>query len=96
MPVCRPIRLPRQWPGHVKSGILHAISLASVVLSFARGRVTGHRRLQAQLEQATTEIALLREELYIKDSRWERARIASVLNSSVYRRLLMPTSDALL
>ncbi len=74
MPVCRPIRLPRQWPGHVKSGILHAISLASVVLSFARGRVTGHRRLQAQLEQATTEIALLREELYIKDSRWERAR----------------------
>ncbi len=68
------IRLPRQWPRHVKSGILHAISLASVVLSFARGRVTGRRRLQAQLEQANAEIALLREELYIKDSRWERAR----------------------
>ncbi len=41
MPVRRPIRLPKQWPEHVKSGILHAISLASVVLSFARGRAMG-------------------------------------------------------
>ncbi len=46
----RPIRLPRQWPEHVKSGILHAISLASVVLSHARGRATSRRRLRAQLE----------------------------------------------
>jgi hypothetical protein len=26
-----PIHLPRQWSQHVKSGVLHAISLASVV-----------------------------------------------------------------
>ncbi len=65
MPVRRPIRLPKQWPAHVKSGVLHAISLASVVLSFARSRATGRRRLQAELEQANTEIALLREELHI-------------------------------
>ncbi len=65
MPVCPPIRLPKQWPEHIKSGILHAISLASVVLSYARGRATGRRRIQAELEQANTEIALLREELYI-------------------------------
>jgi len=32
-----PIRLPRQWPEHIKSGVLHAISLANVVLVFARG-----------------------------------------------------------
>ena len=70
----RPIRLPRQWPEHVKSGILHAISLASVVLSFARGRAAGRRRLRVELEQANAEIALLREELYIKDGRWERSR----------------------
>ncbi len=25
----RPVRLPEQWSKHVKSGILHAISLAS-------------------------------------------------------------------
>ncbi len=70
----RQIRLPRQWPEHIKSGMLHAISLASVVLSFARSRATGRRRLQAELEQANTEIALLREELYIKDGRWKRSR----------------------
>ena len=68
------IRLPRQWPRHVKSGILHAISLASVVLSFSRARATGRSRLHAQLEQATAEIVLLREELLIKDGRWERSR----------------------
>ncbi len=38
MPSSPPIRLPRQWPEHVKAGILHAISLAGVVLSYARGR----------------------------------------------------------
>ena len=67
-----PIRLPRQWPRHVKSGILHAVSLAGVVASFTRGRAIGRRRLQAKLEQAESEIALLREELIIKDGRWER------------------------
>ncbi len=74
MPVRRPIRLPKQWPEHIKSGILHAISLASVALTIARSRATGRRRLQAQIEQANAEIALLREELYIKDSRWERSQ----------------------
>ena len=50
----RPIRLPRQWRNHVKSGILHAISPASVVLSYARGRATGRRRLRAQYRLAVS------------------------------------------
>ena len=66
-------RLPNQWPDHVKSGVLHAISLASVALSYAHGRATGRRRLRAELERARTEIALLREELAIKDERWSRS-----------------------
>jgi len=74
MSTAPPIRLPRQWPRHVKAGILHAISLASVVLSYARGRVTGRGRLRARLERTENEIALLREELAIKDGRWERSR----------------------
>ena len=68
------IRLPRQWPRHVKSGILHAISLASVVMAVARSRAVGRKRLHAQLDQATAEIALLQEELLIKDGRWERSQ----------------------
>ncbi len=70
----RTIRLPKQWSQHVKAGVLHAISLANFALSYARGRATSRRRLRAQLEQANTEIALLREELNIKDARWERSR----------------------
>ncbi len=70
----RAIRLPKRWPQHVKSGILHAISLASVVLTCARGQATSRNGLRVQLEQATTEISLLREELNIKDGRWRRSR----------------------
>ena len=68
------IRLPRQWPEHIKSGVLHAISLASVILSYTRGQAAVRRRFAAKLEQAEAEIALLREELSIKDGRWERSR----------------------
>ncbi len=67
------IRLPRQWPKHIKSGVLHAISLASVILVYARANAAGGRRLTTKLEQAETEIALLREEISIKDGRWERS-----------------------
>lgn len=68
----QPLRLPKQWPKHVKSAILHAVAMASVAVAFARGRETGNRRRLAQLDQAMTEIALLREELAIKDGRWRR------------------------
>ena len=73
MPKRRQIRLPDQWSEHVKSGVLHAIALASVALSYARGRAATRRRLRAELDQAKTEIALLREELAIKDERWSRS-----------------------
>jgi len=67
----RPIRLPRHWPEHVKSSILHAISLpvSPCPTPWARHRA---RRLRAQVEQSSTEVALVREELDIKDGRWAR------------------------
>src|SRR5262245_51112678 len=43
-------------------------------ISMPRASKVKQRRLQVQLDQATTEIALLREELSIKDGRWERSR----------------------
>jgi hypothetical protein len=72
MAVRPPIRLPRQWPRHVKSGILHAISLASVVVAVARGRAVGRKRLHAQLDQATAEIAPARgiHEAPVTDTQW--------------------------
>jgi hypothetical protein len=63
--------LPRGWKSHIKSSLLHAISLATAAVTVARSRsaVDG---LRAELERTTNEIALLREELEIKDSRWSR------------------------
>jgi hypothetical protein len=68
------IGLPRQWPNPVKAGVLHAISVAGVVLTYARARASGRQRLRTELEEAHTEIALLREELSIKDGRWRKRR----------------------
>ena len=65
----RPVPLPKQWSKHVRSGIVHAVALASVAIFYARGRAASERRLLARLDQAHSEIALLREELDIKDGR---------------------------
>ena len=76
VPVTKPLpfRLPRQWPDHVKSGILHAIALASTAMTAVHARTARRHRLRAELDQARNEIALLREELEIKDGRWLRSR----------------------
>ncbi|MBW2541561.1 MAG: hypothetical protein JRF15_05655 [Deltaproteobacteria bacterium] len=63
------LALPRGWPEHVRSSLLHAIALASAALSIARSRrVT--QGLRTDLERAAQEIALLKEELALKDARW--------------------------
>jgi len=70
------IPLPKKWPEHVKSAVLHTISLASTVFTAAHGwaakRIDKLVRLQAELENAKSEIALLKEELSIKDTRFGR------------------------
>jgi hypothetical protein len=66
-----PAPLPRGWKNHIKSSLLHAISLATAALTVARSRGAA-RRLESELERATNETALLQEELDIKDSRWSR------------------------
>jgi transposase-like protein len=71
MPSQRFTRLPRGWPSHIKSGLIHAISLAGMALTVARSRCT-RNYLQAELDMADNEIALLKEELEIKEVRWSR------------------------
>jgi len=70
------IPLPRGWTRHVKSAVLHAVSLAATALILARGRAAGGRstrqRLIAELDRMDTEVAMLKEELAIKDGRWNR------------------------
>ena len=67
------IPLPRHWPDHLKTSVLHVISLGHLALVYARGWAANSLnmrvRLQAQLEGARTEISQLKEELRIKDAR---------------------------
>ena len=69
MPSQPVVPLPKGWSRHFKSSLLHAISLASMALTVVHGRHT-RSRLHVDLERARGEIALLKEELAIKDARW--------------------------
>jgi putative transposase len=58
---------------HTKSAVLHAISLGQYAIAHTRGwaadSTNSRVRLKAKLDRANQEIALLREEMRIKDAR---------------------------
>ena len=68
--------LPSHWPTFVKWAVLETISLAYRVITYSRSFAVNSTieriRLKAQLDEANTEIALLREEIRIKDARMAR------------------------
>ncbi|MCH8148160.1 MAG: transposase [Planctomycetes bacterium] len=73
-PVKRPtIPLPKGWKPLVRSAVLHVISLAHFSIVRARARVarSGNMRvrLNAENDRLKQEVALLREEVRIKDAR---------------------------
>ena len=52
------IPLPEDWPGHVKAGIIHVISLAQIALTAARARSKKRgvvARLRAKVEEQAVE-----------------------------------------
>ncbi len=63
------LQLPAGWSKKVKSTILQVISLASMALTAARSR---RHSLRSELDQARQEIALLEQELKLKDVRMAR------------------------
>ena len=71
--------LPKEWPERARSAIIHVISLAHAAIVCARGWTANSPiarvRLRVQLEEVRAEIALITEELRIKDARM--ASIAS-------------------
>ena len=74
--VRRNLRLPKGWPGRVRASTIQAISLAHFSLTFARGvavnSINERMRLQAEVDRFRQEVALLGEELRIKDARMLR------------------------
>jgi hypothetical protein len=67
------VPLPASWPKHAKTATLHVISLAHFALTQVRGWAANspiHRvRLAAELDQLNSEVAMLREDIRIKDAR---------------------------
>ena len=73
MPPSFSVPLPSSWPKHAKAATLHVISLAHFALTQVRGWAANspiHRvRLAAERDQLNSEVAMLREEIRIKDAR---------------------------
>ena len=67
------LALPKGWPKHVRSSVLHAISLAHFSLTFTRSWAANswnaRIRLKQENDRLRQEIALLVEEQRIKDRR---------------------------
>ena len=70
------LTLPKGWHKNVRAAIVHVVSLAQHAMAYTRGwaadSLNARVRLKAQLDQATQEIALLREEIRIKNARLAR------------------------
>ena len=70
------IRLPKDWHGHVRSAILHVISLAQYATvhtrSWAVDSLNGRLRLKAENDRLLQELALEREANRIRDARTTR------------------------
>ena len=70
------IPLPKDWHRHVRSAILHVISLAQFATVYTRGwaadSMNGRVRLIAERDRLLQELALEREAGRIKDSRMTR------------------------
>jgi len=67
--------LPKSWPGIARRAVLHVISMASTAATIVRGqKASKHAKRRSPVvnaEQLEAEIALLREEIRIKDRRME-------------------------
>ena len=72
----RKIPLPRGWSRRAKSAILHILALSHYTFTvlLARAALSRNRQvwLQAQIDRRNHEIAVLEQELRIKDARMER------------------------
>ena len=78
MPALPPaeIPLPKSWTRHVRSAMLHVIALAQYAVvytrSWAASSPNARVRLQADKDRLQQEVALVAEELRIKDARMRR------------------------
>ena len=67
------IPLPKDWTGNVRSAILHVIGLAQYATAYTRSWSANspneRMRLKTENDRLEAEVALLKEEIRIKDAR---------------------------
>jgi hypothetical protein len=67
------IPLPKSWNKHVRSAMLHIISLAQYAAVYSRSwavdSLNGRVRLKAENDRLLQEVGLLREEIRIENAR---------------------------
>ena len=67
------IPLPKSWTGNVRSAVLHAIGLAQYATVYTRSWAANspneRMRLKAENDRLEAEMALLKEEIRIKNAR---------------------------
>jgi hypothetical protein len=66
-----PLPLPKHWPQKVRSAAVHAIALARLALTTARGQAHSTDPGTGRIARLTEEILLIKEEMRIKDARME-------------------------
>ena len=70
------INLPRGWPQHIKSTMLHVIALALYAMAYTRSWAANGRiarvRLKVENDRLRQEVALLAGGIRIKDARMKR------------------------
>ena len=64
-----PLPLPKNWPQKVRSAAVHAIALARLALTTARGQANSADPGSGRIARLTEEILLVKEEMRIKDAR---------------------------
>jgi len=64
-----PLPLPKGWPRRVRSAAIHAIALARLALTTARGQVNAADPGSGRISRLDEEILLIKEEMRIKDNR---------------------------
>ncbi len=87
------LSLPKSWSTHVKSAMLHVISMAQYATAYTRGwaadSANARVRLKARVEQLEQELACLREEVRIKDARMSSISAGQQLS----RRVMTVAND---
>ncbi|HEX2870960.1 MAG TPA: DDE-type integrase/transposase/recombinase, partial [Polyangiaceae bacterium] len=75
-----PVPLPDEWPEQTRSGLLQALGLLRVAVYTVRGWAENSplakARLQGEVERLETEVALLQQELRLKNARMARIEAA--------------------